>query len=168
MNCTDFFYQEGKTEKKEIPFPLEEVQGYKVLNSPMLTLVLTNQGKGKAGIEGKAVLEFEFSCDRCLKEVKEIITLDFFRTIYAPEAITDEEIREEQYFVNEYELDLLALLEEELQLSWPMKVLCQEDCKGMCKKCGHNLNEGDCGCDDFVPDIRFANLMDIFNGNNGK
>lgn len=164
MNLTDFFYQEGKRETKEISFPLEEFQGHKILNSPILTLVVTNQGKGKAGIEGKVQLEFELSCDRCLKDVKETIILDFARTVYAPEAITDEDMKEEQYFVNEYELDLLALLEEELQLSWPVKILCVEDCKGICKKCGHNLNEGDCGCDDFVPDIRFANLMDIFNG----
>ena len=44
------------------------------------------------------------------------------------------------------------------------KILCDEDCKGICKKCGQNLNDGACECDDFVPDIRFANLMDIFNG----
>ena len=33
----------------------------------------------------------------------------------------------------------------------------------VCKKCGKDLNEGSCGCDDFVPDVRLANLMDIFN-----
>ena len=35
--------------------------------------------------------------------------------------------------------------------------------KGICKKCGKNLNEEKCECDDFVPDVRLANLMDIFN-----
>lgn len=164
MNLTEFFNQEGKREIKEIPFPLEEFQGEKIQNHPTLTLVIMNQGKGKAGIEGDAELEFFLSCDRCLKEVTEHLHLNFSRTIYAPEAITDEEMKEDQQFVNEYELNIAELLEEELQLSWPSKVLCCEDCKGICKKCGHNLNEGDCDCDDFVPDIRFANLMDIFNG----
>lgn len=164
MNLTEFFNQEGKREVKEIPFPFEEFQGEKVKNASLLTLVLSNLGKGKAEIEGKAELQFSLFCDRCLKEVTETVILDFSRTVYAPEAITEEEMKEDQQFINEYELDLEALLEEELQLSWPSKVLCNDDCKGICKKCGHNLNESDCGCDDFVPDIRFANLMDIFNG----
>ena len=30
-----------------------------------------------------------------------------------------------------------------------------------CPKCGHNLNQGECGCDTFVPDPRFAGLADI-------
>lgn len=67
--------------------------------------------------------------------------------------------------MKEYELDLEELLREELQLSWPSKVLCSEECKGICSVCGQNLNEGDCECDSFVPDIRLAGLMDIFLGN---
>lgn len=164
MNLTEFFNQEGKKEVKELPFPLEKFQNENIKNEPNLTLVLTNQGKGKAGIDGKARLDFLLSCDRCLKEVPEVVELEFSRTVYAPEAITDEEMKEDQQFMQEYELDLEALLEEELLMAWPSKILCKEDCKGICKKCGHNLNDGDCGCDDFVPDIRFANLMDIFNG----
>ena len=164
MNLTEFFNQEGKKEVKEIPFPLKKYQDEEVKNEAQLVLTLTNQGKGKAGIEGKAELEFVLPCDRCLKEVEVRVELEFSRTVYAPETITDEETKQDQHFLQEYELDLQALLEEELQLAWPSKVLCKEDCKGICKKCGHNLNDGDCGCDDFVPDIRFANLMDIFNG----
>ena len=164
MNLTEFFNQEGKKDITEIPFPLKIFQNEKIENEPNLVLVFTNQGKGKVSIEGKAELEFLLSCDRCLKEIKEVVKLDFFRTVYAPEAITEEEIKEDQQFMEEYELDVEAMLQEELHLAWPGKVLCSKECKGMCKKCGHNLNEGDCGCDDFVPDIRFANLMDIFNG----
>ena len=47
----------------------------------------------------------------------------------------------------------------------PVKVLCRPDCKEICKKCGHNLNDGDCGCDTFVPDPRMAAIKDIFNAN---
>ena len=31
-------------------------------------------------------------------------------------------------------------------VNWPMKVLCKEDCKGVCQFCGANLNEGQCSC----------------------
>ena len=98
-----------------------------------------------------------------MKPVEQKVELDFEREVLAPELVKDEETKEDQHFVNDYELDLEALLTEELQLSWPSKILCDEDCKGICKKCGKNLNEGNCECDDFVPDVRLANLMDIFN-----
>ena len=164
MNLTEIFNQENKRVELAMVFPFEEFQNEKILNSPEIKIVLVNVGKGKALIQGKASLEFVLSCDRCLKPVNTLVELDFEREIMAPELITDDEIREDQHFVEEYELDVEALLLEELQLVWPSKILCDEECKGICKKCGQNLNDGTCECDDFVPDIRLANLMDIFNG----
>ena len=164
MNLTEIFNQENKIEEVTMPFPLTEFQNYKIQNSSEVKFVLTNIGKGKALVKGNADLEFVLDCDRCLKPVKTLVELEFERELLAPELVIDEDIREEQHFVEEYELDVDALLAEELRISWPSKILCDENCKGICKKCGQNLNEGDCGCDDFVPDVRFANLMDIFNG----
>ena len=46
-----------------------------------------------------------------------------------------------------------------------MKILCKEDCKGLCSVCGKDLNEGKCDCDTFVPDPRMAAIMDIFREN---
>lgn len=43
-------------------------------------------------------------------------------------------------------LDLGALLYQELMVSLPMKFLCSSDCKGLCPKCGKNLNLGPCDC----------------------
>ena len=163
MNLTEIFNQENKREELQMPFSFKEFQGEKIDNSPTLDLTLTNIGKGKAIITGKAVLEFTLPCDRCLTPVKQIVEIEFDREVLAPELLIDEELKEDQSFVEEYELDLEALLTEELQMAWPTKILCSEECKGICKKCGKNLNEGKCECDDFVPDVRLANLMDIFN-----
>lgn len=162
MNLTEIFNQENKREELQMPFPFEEFSGEKIQNSPEVHLTLMNVGKGKAIVKGNALLEFVLPCDRCLKLVKTQVELDFEREILAPELVTDEDTKEDQHFVEDYELDMEALLIEEVQLSWPSKVLCDEDCKGICKKCGKNLNEGACECDDFVPDVRLANLMDIF------
>lgn len=164
MNLTEIFSQENKKEVVTMPFPFEEFQNEKIQNCPEIKLTLLNIGKGKALVKGESSLEFVLSCDRCLKPVKTKVALEFERELFAPELVTDDDIREDQHFVEEYELDVEGLLTEELQLSWPSKVLCHEDCKGICKKCGQNLNDGSCECDDFVPDIRFADLMDIFNG----
>lgn len=165
MNLTEFFNQEGKTEQIVLNVPISSFHGNELKEASSLQLVLTNIGKGKVKVEGKATLTFSLPCDRCLKPVDTPVVLDFSRTVLAPELLTDEDEKQDQLFVEEYDLNAENLLSEELQISWPCKVLCKEECKGICTKCGQNLNEGSCECDDFVPDIRFANLMDIFNGN---
>ena len=52
-------------------------------------------------------------------------------------------------------------LSEILLLDFPTRVLCSEDCKGLCHKCGKDLNEGDCGCDHREIDPRFAVLQQL-------
>ena len=146
-----------------MPFPLDNFMGETIKNNPELTLTLVNIGKGKVLIKGESLLEFVLPCDRCLKPVKTKVELAFEREVLAPELVPDEDTKEDQHFVDEYELNVEELLIEELQMVWPSKILCDENCKGICKKCGKDLNKENCGCDDFVPDVRLANLMDIFN-----
>ncbi len=49
-----------------------------------------------------------------------------------------------------FELDVDKLVYAEILVNWPMRVLCKDDCKGICKVCGMNLNKGTCSCDSFV------------------
>ena len=57
------------------------------------------------------------------------------------------------------------LVNTEITVNLPMKVLCKADCKGICRQCGKDLNTGSCECDAFVPDPRMAAIKDIFYGN---
>ncbi len=57
-------------------------------------------------------------------------------------------------------LDLDDLLETAFILDMPTKFLCRDDCKGLCPKCGKNLNEGPCDCRKDV-DPRFAVLEQL-------
>ena len=43
-------------------------------------------------------------------------------------------------------IDLSDDLRQEIMLDYPLKPLCNPDCKGLCVKCGKNLNEGPCDC----------------------
>ncbi|MFD1907102.1 YceD family protein [Paenibacillus rhizoplanae] len=47
-------------------------------------------------------------------------------------------------------------------LHLPDSVLCKADCLGLCQKCGQNLNEGTCSCDNTVIDPRLAALKGFF------
>jgi uncharacterized protein len=50
------------------------------------------------------------------------------------------------YPITVNQVDLLPALREHLILATPLQALCQENCSGLCQKCGANLNEGICGC----------------------
>lgn len=43
-------------------------------------------------------------------------------------------------------LDVTDDIREEILLTYPLRLLCREDCRGLCAGCGENLNEGVCGC----------------------
>ena len=57
-------------------------------------------------------------------------------------------------------LDLDELVGEEIQLFLPAKMLCKEDCRGLCQKCGKNLNYEKCECAKEI-DPRLAALSDL-------
>lgn len=65
------------------------------------------------------------------------------------------------YFSGET-IDLAPLVRDTLLAAQPLSNVCREDCKGLCLVCGANLNQGDCGCDRFIPDPRLAALKDFF------
>ena len=65
--------------------------------------------------------------------------------------------------VPDMRLEVDELVYSEVILNLPTKHLCKEDCKGLCPKCGKNLNEGDCGCDLSEPDPRFEKLRELLN-----
>ena len=50
----------------------------------------------------------------------------------------------------------------EILIGWPTKVLCSEDCKGICNVCGQNLNMGTCNCEDTALDPRMSVVRDLF------
>ena len=58
-------------------------------------------------------------------------------------------------------LDIEDMVRDTLLAAQSLSNICKPDCKGLCPKCGHNLNEGDCGCDRFVPDPRMAALQQL-------
>ncbi len=79
--------------------------------------------------------------------------------------LTDEERvndLDESSYLTGYDLDVDRLVYLEVLMSWPLKVLCKEDCKGICSRCGKNLNNGPCGCTEEPKDPRMAAISDIF------
>ena len=65
--------------------------------------------------------------------------------------------------VPDMKLDLDELVYSEVITDIPMKHLCRPDCKGLCSKCGKNLNEGACGCPEKEIDPRLSALAELLN-----
>lgn len=173
IHITDVFVTPGLQKTERIQMTEESIAhsetDYPVEFEDAITLEFTNIAHGKAKLKmvGSAVVTIP--CDRCLDPVRCTVSVDFEQDVYAPDSIPEEYDEEEQFFLKDYDLDVEALINSEIILNWPMKVVCKSDCKGICPVCGKNRNKTDCGCDTFVPDPRMAAIQGIFNsGKNVK
>lgn len=168
INLTDVLTSEGRTKEMQVPIEMTTFSNgpeeYPVIEAGLVDFKFSCVKRGKAEVQGKTWVVLEMECDRCLKKVEKKIELDFFREVYAPDAMTEDTDDEDDLkFMEGYQLNVEDLVYSEILLNLPTKVLCREDCKGICRQCGKDLNEGECGCDTFVPDPRMAAIKDIFN-----
>ena len=166
LNLSDVFTSEGKVEIKSVPLEMNSFDSrlgsFPIAEKNPVEFTFTNIGNHKARIEGRVKLTFVAVCDRCLKETPAILELWFDRTVVSPEITTEDEDTDDMSFMEGYQLNVETFVYNEILVNWPVKILCKEDFKGVCPKCGQNLNIRECGCDTFVPDPRMAVIKDIF------
>ena len=167
INLTDVLSCEEKVVKRTVETELRSFDislgSFPLTEEKPLTLILTNLGDDKLLIEGEFSVKAQIPCDRCLTEVEVPIDVSFEKEVdmkLSAEGRIDD--LDETDFINGYNLDTVKLVYGELLVNWPMKILCKPDCKGICRKCGKNLNDGPCGCDTVELDPRMAVIADIF------
>lgn len=174
LNLSDVITKVGMAFEKEVKPDMTNFrycgETLPIKNCSFLNLTAENLEKGKARLEGMMTITFVLPCDRCLTDVEHKIQLEFEKVICGPSFASKNEKEENTYEIDEnfmegYSLQIEQLVYSEIIIKWPMKTLCKEQCKGICKVCGQNLNEGTCTCDNFVPDPRLASIKDIFNAN---
>ena len=125
---------------------------YPVMEKQPVELVLTRTGKDKLHISGNG-----------LEPVRTEMHFDIDKDIDMQETSGEIEDEEEKDYIDGYNLDVDKLVFGEILLLIPGKTLCKEDCKGLCLRCGANLNEGECGCDRESLDPRMSVFKDILN-----
>ena len=87
------------------------------------------------------------ACARCLDPVERRVRQDFDHTVVRK--LNQQE--DDDYIVCEdgiLDLDLIA--QDDILLELPIRMLCSEDCKGLCPMCGCNLNKETCSCQEPV------------------
>lgn len=168
IHLSDVFTSEGKQLDTEAELEMtgfdNGMENFEIVEKFPVTLSITHLETGKALVKADMQLTLRAACDRCLEEVPVKLDLHTERVVFSPERRSEED-DVDQNFVDEYELDVEAFAHDMIIGNWPAKILCREDCKGICPVCGQNLNVRECGCDSFVPDPRMAVIQDIFNAN---
>lgn len=110
---------------------------------------------------------FAVPCARCLEPVEHESKGEFdliFRPLGAEDAGSEHSITASETEIGYYQNGSLLLedvLREQVLLSLPAKTLCREDCKGLCPRCGKNLNSEACTCDTAPADPRWSALSDL-------
>ena len=104
-------------------------------------------------------------CSRCLKDTKTLVeySTHFIVLDASEDSVSDDDFMEEVVHVVDDELNMDDLVMSLVITSIPSKVICDEDCKGLCPQCGKNLNDDSCDCHLDVKDQRFDVLKNLFN-----
>lgn len=111
-------------------------------------------------IELNATIRYTYKevCARCLKEFMNTIETQFTACITDNEVEDSEEIN---IILHDNSIDIDKAIKQVIYLSIPMKSLCSEDCKGICPKCGANLNIEECDCENNSIDPRLEELKKL-------
>ncbi|HOX24065.1 MAG TPA: DUF177 domain-containing protein [Elusimicrobiales bacterium] len=103
-------------------------------------------GTNNIYMEGRLSGRIRWDCSRCGKSFEEKFSQDF----------------EELYPAGTDLIDIMAQVRQSLVLANDISHLCSEECKGLCPRCGCNLNERQCGCDRTPPRNPFGVLKDKY------
>lgn len=167
LNLSELFTSEGKTKHYTLDMEMTQFHApdgvYEIVEPEAVILHGTNLGGRTLLLAGEAKFSLLIPCGRCLEPVKTPFHLTIERTLDMN--LSEEERAEaldEQPYLNGYNLDVDRLVCDELLLNLPMKVLCGENCKGICNRCGVNLNHETCECDRISLDPRMSVIQDIF------
>ncbi len=115
-----------------------------ILSSPVFVKGKVTDSNNCMFLDVNVSADYKTSCDRCLDEICGSVSFDFKRMVaVASSAETD---GDETVFVSDSAIDVDLDILEELSLELPIYHICKDDCKGLCQKCGKNLNLGPCDC----------------------
>ncbi|HKG98569.1 MAG TPA: DUF177 domain-containing protein [Pyrinomonadaceae bacterium] len=118
-------------------------------------------------VNGHIDTRAQVECDRCLQPVQLPVSADFALE-YIPgsayESTETAELTDAQMSVSVFDGDVIdvdEIVKEQILLAVPTRMLCRDDCKGICPECGLDRNSGECTCDTGNIDPRWAALKNL-------
>lgn len=167
INLSEIMSVKGSTRHVQAPIQseyvvLEDIK-YPFSHKNEVDLTISHIGERRIHLQGVVDVTLLIPCNRCLDEVAVYFPLKFEKDLDFNQTDSDriKELDETNY-ISGYNLDVDLLVYDEILVNFPMKVLCNEECKGFCKVCGGNLNTHSCSCHEADPDPRMSAIRDIF------
>lgn len=159
---------EGGLRKVVIDSGWSRRSGFDYRKTPRAEIILRLTDDITAVLEGRMQAEVSTLCGRCgvpmdyeIDETFEyIFRLEEDSTLSHQEVeLSEEDI--DTVFLDEPEIDIDEVLAEQLILAVPVRPLCDEDCRGLCPRCGMSHNEKQCSCEAEQPQSPFAVLKQL-------
>ncbi len=176
------FFSVQVLEKKPIDFREELAPGVVDLGSELrqtgmlessgqATLIPEHHGRKKVindiRVVGGVALTVEANCARCLEPVVREVRRSFdllYRPLGSDAGREETSLAVAEADIGYYQgegLELKDVLREQVLLEVPIRMVCREQCRGLCPRCGQNLNLGPCKCPEPVADARWEALKDL-------
>lgn len=107
-------------------------------------------------------------CSRCLEKIEKIVQVNFDEKLlftgdipYLDRNLELEDLEEEYWIYDKIDYDFEPMIVDEILQVLPMQIICKDTCRGLCEKCGENLNEKTCKCRHNEVDPRWAKLAQL-------
>lgn len=137
---------------------------------PAAVTVRISKGPSEILLTGVVGAKLRAPCARCLGPAEEEIQADISLVLHraaagspgqAVEGEGDEEDAVRVLPPHTSRVDIAEDIRAAFILALPIRFICREDCRGLCPRCGKNLNEGDCGCPGDTGDSRWQALRSL-------
>lgn len=122
---------------------LKEIKGYSFSGPVSVKGSLSNRA-GIVSLNYTAAFTLNAVCDRCLEEFERPFEQSFSHILV--NSLNSEDVNDEYVLTENDMLDMDELAVNDILLQMPSKMLCKDDCKGLCHHCGTNLNYNECNC----------------------
>ena len=158
LDLKKVFLNENERLSAACEFEMVDPAGEITYTSPVNASVTVSNHAGMVVYESEVRFSGHILCSRCCEPFNKDFAYRFNHILVAslPEGQDDDYIEAPDYM-----LDTDALLRDDILLELPSKFLCKDTCKGLCPKCGKNLNKGKCGCPEKEVDPRLAVLSKL-------
>lgn len=140
-----------------VPFINYKGDNIKVLSPIKVHVLIANNDRNLLAT-GKITALLMLNCSRCLEDFEYLLETDF------EEELSNKNDEVDAVHFEGDTVDLIDIVINNILLSLPMKVICSEECKGLCPHCGSNLNIKQCECSHEEFDPRFSVLKDLLKG----
>ena len=136
--------------------------------SPVIQQVTATREYDHFRVTGFAEVKVRLGCSRCLADfetgVRSAFTVFYSRQVAGGPDEDEVELAEQDLVAATFtgdEIDLLTEIQEQVVMDLPFKPLCREECRGLCSRCGADLNLGECGCERNATGLSFSVLKDF-------